>query len=392
MASRPESLSDRPSAGRKECGRGHHPRSVFPPPRLRPAPAPPKTGRRGGTSLASRRGRRRAMAPSRVQIERVLCPVDFSEFSARALARACDVAAWFDARVTVVHVCPNVAPGGPEIPCVPVSAETMRAFREQSREELVRFTEPFFLREIPVASEVWEGEAWRAILEGAAALPADLVVMGTHGRTGFEHLLLGSVTEKVLRRAGCPVLVVGAAATTSAPGLFRRIVCAVDLSEHSRQTIDVALAFAQENDAVVTLLHVLNAASGAAVSGLLRPLPAMDARRRELEAEALEKLRMAAPDDARDFCQVKERATTGTPWREILAVADERKADLVVMGAHGHGPVGERLFGSTTSQVVRRSACPVLVVRPVEALPASKPLRADAEANAEPRPPEPVAS
>src|SRR5262249_1920857 len=185
------------------------------------------------------------------------------------------------------------------------------------------------------------------------------------------------------------VLTVGAGGPASAPGLFRRILCAVDLSEHSRRTIDAALAFAQESDAVVTLLHVVNAASGPAVSALFRPLPAMDGRRRGVEAGALASLRTAAPDDARDFCQVKERATTGTPWREILAVADERKADLVVMGAHGHGPVGERLFGSTASQVVRRSACPVLVVRPVEFLPGSRPLRADEDAV--PRIPDPVA-
>jgi nucleotide-binding universal stress UspA family protein len=330
------------------------------------------------------------MAPSRVQIERVLCPVDFSEFSARALARACDVADWFGARVSVVHVCPNVIPGGPETPYFPLSAETMRAVREQSREELARFTEPFLAREVPIVTEVWEGEPWRAILEEAAALPADLVVMGTHGRTGFEHLLLGSVTEKVLRRAGCPVLVVGSEGPVATSGLFRRILCAVDLSEHSRQTIDTALAFAQEGDAAVTLLHVVNGASAPAVSALFRTLPAIDARRRELEAEALDKLRTATPDGTRDFCEVKEHATTGTPWREILAVADERKADLVIMGAHGHGPVGERIFGSTTSQVVRRSACPVLVVRPVETLPASRPLRADEDAV--PHTPAPVAS
>jgi nucleotide-binding universal stress UspA family protein len=318
------------------------------------------------------------MAPSRVQIERVLCPVDFSEFSARALARACDVAAWFGARVTVVHVCPNVVPGGPEAPYFPVSAETMRAVREQSREELARFVEPFLRREVPLATEVGEGEAWRAILDAAGTLPADLVVMGTHGRNGFEHLLLGSVTEKVLRRAGCPVLVVGAEGPISARGLFRRILCAVDLSDHSRETIDTALAFAQEGDAAVTLLHVVNAASPGAVSALFRPLPAMDARRRELEDQALVTLRAATPDDAREFCDVKELARTGTPWREILNVADERKADLVVMGAHGHGPIGERLFGSTTSQVVRRSACPVLVVRPVEVPAGTSPARAHA--------------
>jgi nucleotide-binding universal stress UspA family protein len=243
----------------------------------------------------------------------------------------------------------------------------MQALREQSAEDLRRFVEPFLGRGVALASEVWEGEPWRAILEGAATVSADLVVMGTHGRTGFEHLLLGSVTEKVLRRAGCPVLTVGSSLHLPAPGLFRRILCAVDLSGSSRRTIDTALAFADESDALVTMLHVVSDASTPAVPGLFGHVQSLDARRREVEEEALARLRREIAPEDREWRQVREVAATGTPWREILAVADERKADLVVMGAHGHGPLGERLFGSTASHVVRRSACPVLVVRPVEA-------------------------
>jgi nucleotide-binding universal stress UspA family protein len=289
--------------------------------------------------------------------------VDFSAFSAQALARACDIGGWFGAQVTALHVCPDVFAGGPEAPCLPVPAATMRALREQGQEELLRLVEPFRGRGVALSAEVREGDPWRAILEQAADLPADLVVMGTHGRTGLEHLLLGSVTEKVLRRAACPVLTVGSPPPVGAPALFRRIVCAVDLSEHSRQTIDTALAFALETDAAVTLLHVVHAPLGPAVNSVFRPLPGVDATLPDQGAEALESLRSLTPGECRDWCQLSERASAGTPWREILAVADERKADLVVMGAHGHGPLGERVFGSTTSQVVRRSACPVLVVR-----------------------------
>jgi nucleotide-binding universal stress UspA family protein len=333
------------------------------------------------------------MAPSRVRIRRILCPVDFSAYSTQALARACDIAAWFEAQVTVLHVCPNLFPGGPEAPCLPASAATMRALREQGKEELIRLAEPFRGRGVALSTEVCEGDPWRAILEQAVALPADLVVMGTHGRTGFEHLLLGSVTEKVLRRATCPVLTVGSPAPVPAPALFRRILCAVDLSEHSRQTIDTALAFGLESGAAVTLLHVVNTPPGPAVNGLFRPLPPLDARRAERETEALERLRSLAPGEGRDWCQLNEQASTGTPWREILAVADERKADLVVMGAHGQGPFGERLFGSTTSQVVRRSACPVLVVRRVaEPVASAEPAPAREKAQLKPRKRELVAS
>jgi nucleotide-binding universal stress UspA family protein len=74
-------------------------------------------------------------------------------------------------------------------------------------------------------------------------------------------------------------------------------------------------------------------------------------------------LRQAVPDAARDFCEVNERVEAGTAWRKILDAAEEMDADLIVMGAHAHGPIGRVFFGSTSSHVVRQASCPVLVVR-----------------------------
>ena len=222
---------------------------------------------------------------------------------------------------------------------------------------------PFLGEGVPIETKVLEGDPWRVIREEAEALPADLLVMGTHGRSGFEHLLLGSVTEKVLRRAPCPVLTVGEVPPHPRKGpLFRRIVCAADLTEASERTLEVALSLASENDARITLLHVVESLPGETGSRLYLAVPEIGPLRRDLVDQARAQLRQAVPDAARDFCSVSERVETGSAWSEILRVADETDADLIVMGAHARGGMARMLFGSTASHVVRRATCPVLVI------------------------------
>jgi nucleotide-binding universal stress UspA family protein len=304
------------------------------------------------------------MAPTRTSIERILCPVDFSEFSARALERAVLLARWFEARVEVLHVIPFVVPAGAGLPYFPAPVESTKSLRDQSRKELEKFVEPFLNDGAAVELKVLEGDPWRIIRDEAEALPADLLVMGTHGRGGFEHLLLGSVTEKVMRRAPCPVLTVGRVAPHGTRGpLFRNIVCASDLTESSARTVDTALSLAEENAAHLTLLHVVDTLPGEGGARLYLAVPEIGPLRRDLVAAARERLRQAVPDEARDFCDVSERVETGSAWGEILRVAEEVGADLIVMGEHVHGPIGRAFFGSTSSHVVRQATCPVLVVR-----------------------------
>jgi hypothetical protein len=93
------------------------------------------------------------------------------------------------------------------------------------------------------------------------------------------------------------------------------------------------------------------------------------ALRREIEAFALDRLRRAVPDEARDWCGVEERVSAGKPYREILRMAAEETADLIVMGAHARGALDRLFLGSNASQVVRQAACPVLIVRPTEPRP-----------------------
>ena len=303
------------------------------------------------------------MAPAGIEIERILCPVDFSEFSGRALERAVRLGNWFEARVEALHVIPFVMPANAGLPYFPSPVVTTPARREQSAQELARFVEPFLSEGVPIETRVREGDPWRVIRDEAEALPADILVMGTHGLSGFEHLLLGSVTEKVLRRAPCPVLTVGTVPAQPRTGpLFRRILCAVDLTAASEQTLDMALSLAGENDARITLLHVVESLPAATGGRLYLAVPEIGPLRRHLVEQTTQRLREAVPEKARDFCDVGERVETGTAWRQILRVAEEVDADLIVMGEHSRGVLGRAFFGATSGHVVRQASCPVLVV------------------------------
>jgi nucleotide-binding universal stress UspA family protein len=142
----------------------------------------------------------------------ILHPTDFSPGSAAAFVYACDLARDYDARLIVLH-----AVG----PIVPVAADGMIVspdldeLRDIARKQLdaIRPANPA----VRVERAVREGPSTQAILEAAAEFRADLIVMGTHGRTGFRRLVLGSVTEEVLRKAPCPVLTVKVPAPETPP-------------------------------------------------------------------------------------------------------------------------------------------------------------------------------
>jgi nucleotide-binding universal stress UspA family protein len=203
-----------------------------------------------------------------------------------------------------------------------------------------------------------------AIAGRVATTHADLLVMGTHGRSGFQHMLLGSVTEKVIRTVTCPTLVVPPRAPDVAPDTpvtFRHILCPTDFLASSLKACEYAISVAEEWDAQVTLVHVVEmlAAVGEAPSlddpyARLRGAAIADARRR---------LSDLIPEDARAFCTIDAVVVEGRAYKEILCLAKQKGTDLIVMGVHGRKPLDLLFFGSTAHHVLRASTCPVLVVR-----------------------------
>jgi nucleotide-binding universal stress UspA family protein len=297
-----------------------------------------------------------------IEFKRILCPVDFSDSSIRALAHAEALARWYEAQLTVLHVVPTFEP-------IQVQAELgvpVQIVNPMPREEVVRQMRPF-LERAGVSSEAQliaeAGDPRTTIVDQALTTRADLIVIGTHGRRGFTRLLLGSVAETVLHEAPCPVMTVSPHTEAAASDVvtFKRILCPIDFSPSALLALGFALDLARQAGGLVTLLHV--------VEWLAEEEPRTSAHfnvpevRGYMVDDARQRLRSLVAEESRVWCEIDDVIVSGRAHREILRAAEARQADLIVMGSQGRGGVGLALFGSTTQQVVRSAACPVLTVR-----------------------------
>jgi nucleotide-binding universal stress UspA family protein len=291
-------------------------------------------------------------------LTRVLCATDFSAVSAKAERYAIALAQRFGARLALLHVDPPIplaAPYGE----IPVDLALFDEQRRTADREMLAARERAKAAGLEVEVEIRGGSPAREILE-VARQGVDLLVIGTHGRSGFEHLLLGSVAEKVLRRAQCPVLIVPAAADPDKGVLFSRILCPIDGSAASSAAVAFAVSLARETDGVIHLLQAVEPLQ------MVSEIGALDARayEREAEAAARKTLHDAVSDELRRWCRIDEEVTVGKASQRILDAARDGSADIVVMGVRGRNAIDLLAFGSTTNDVVRRAGCPVLVVHP----------------------------
>lgn len=294
----------------------------------------------------------------------VLCPTDFSDVSARAETYAAALARHYDASLHLLHVdppMPVMAPYGE----IPVDARMFEEQREVAIADLAAAGERARQQGISVEVTMRGGQPAREILAVAASTGADLLVIGTHGRGGVEHLLLGSVAEKIMRKAACPVLVVPPGAHPEGGVRFTRILCPIDGSAVSQQALTYALSLARETDGHVTLLAVVEPVPAAGEFGAID----VEEYRKAGEAHAQRLLREAVPDEVRQWCRIDERVAVGKPSERILDAAAVEHADVIVMGVRGRGAIDLLAFGSTTNEVIRRAACPVLAVHPIAPLP-----------------------
>jgi nucleotide-binding universal stress UspA family protein len=303
-----------------------------------------------------------------VRLKQILCPVDFSDFSRHAFDRAVGVARCYEGRIAVLHVFPvfsamPVVPYGPE---GPGSFGLQGADRDHALKELARFLaleEPIGT---PIEYHVAEAPlVHKEIAAQASRLSADLIVLGTHGRSGFERLMLGSIAEKVVRTSRVPVMTVPPHVPDAVPlgrDPFRRILFATDFSEGSEAALRYAASLAQHAAAPLTVVHVVEPipVGHDPVAGSAFDVVAYHAA---LEREAAERLRHLVPDAIRLGCDTDDVVARGKPYVEILRVAAERQIDLIVLGVHGRNALDRLVFGSTAEHVVRRATCPVLTVR-----------------------------
>ena len=296
---------------------------------------------------------------------RILCPIDLSDTSGHAVAFAAALAASSGALLTLHYIyVPMFAP----VPGLPIPGDRVPP-DEVARviDEIRTFaTAAGCPPGTPVTVDV--GHPATEILVRAERDKSDLIVMGTHGASGFTRLVLGSVTEKVLRQAPCPVLTVPPGAADSSHVSFRHIVCAVDFADWSLAALNLAVSLAQESGARLTAIHAIEWPWPEPPAPNFSDLPKTQADallefRRYTSDRATTRLADAVKDAVAGRCEADTLVVNGKSHVEVVRAASSTQADLIVIGMHGRSALDIALFGSTTNQVVRHATCPVLTVR-----------------------------
>jgi nucleotide-binding universal stress UspA family protein len=285
-------------------------------------------------------------------VKRVLCAVDPSDGSAELLQYANAIVQWYGGCLTALHVVPTSD-----------AAETPRDDRRHAVVGRMRQTiAAAGVSRDRVRYEVESGEPAAMILARAVALRTDTIVVGTRRQRSTDDVRVGSVTDMVLRHARCDVLTVPPSRSSVAnDGRVGSIVCGIDFSTRSTDALRATFDLADRMQSRVVLVH--------AIEWLVEVEPADDLEfdvsdlRTRLVYNAQRRLDAFATNESPLDGAVRTKAAIGRSHRELLSIAAEEHADVIVVGSTGRGGTRLPVLGSTVEQLVRAAACPVLTIR-----------------------------
>ena len=284
---------------------------------------------------------------ARISVKNILFPTDFSAASGAALPFAQTLARIYDSTLLLAHVIPAE-------PHLQVTTDRFppeeKKIWQDAKQKLAKFAHAHDLDNIPSQQLLDRGDLADVIPEMIREQKVDLVVLGTHGRTGVRKVVLGSGAEEIYRSAQCPVLTFGPKAQAAAWSL-RRILCPVDVTEDPEPALHYALSLAEENQAELIILQAV---------------PMVPWQHREsVEREERAHLERLIPAQAADRCVPQFLIRWEHPVDAILLAADDRRADLIVMGVRKAraAALSSHLPWPVASEVVSRAMCPVLTVR-----------------------------
>jgi nucleotide-binding universal stress UspA family protein len=291
-------------------------------------------------------------ARARVQVKNVLFATDFSPAAAGAVPYAREIAKRYGANLFALHVRPPVVNPMTAPASWAAEVELADAQQKQQRETLIAAfpgTKPEVIIE--------EGDIQSSVTHAIDKHEIDLIVIGTRGRTGVGKFFLGSTAEEILRHSPCPVLTVGPHSLSgpAVDGRLREILYATDLSVEAPAAAAYALSLAQEFQARLTLLHVISDRKAGELA-----IP------EQFEESSTELLRKLVPPEAEAWCKPQFVVGRGEAAEKILKVAEDRNADLIVLGVRaetGFPGAATHLPIATAHKVVSHATCPVLTVR-----------------------------
>jgi nucleotide-binding universal stress UspA family protein len=288
-----------------------------------------------------------------ITIKKILCPVDFFPASEGAAMRAARIAADYDATLKLLHV---VSPILSSYKFPLNRAEAIKSLEQAATRKMKKLIERIeAVAGIAIKSEIRAGNVQNEIKRAVDRDKPDLIVMGTHGHHGIERWFLGSVTESLLRHSPVPLLTVSPA-SKDGDRRVSRILVTTDFSDGTADALAYAFSIAQENQARVDLLHVVEDVGLEIFNRYGDPF--LKNIRKKLEG--------LVPRGAKNWCEVRTRVESGKPYRVILKILEREKPDLLVMNIHGKNRIDRALLGTTAERVVRAADCPVLLIPPLK--------------------------
>jgi nucleotide-binding universal stress UspA family protein len=273
----------------------------------------------------------------------ILVPTDFSETATVALQHAASLATHFGSHLSVLYADTFLPPiDVAAVPAFPYSGEIDERVRA-AETRLADYAKKHLPAGLDCDVRVAVDSPVEAILSHTSEAGIDWIVMGTHGRSGFKRMILGSVTEAVIRKSDRPVLAVRE--TEKSAGAYQRILCPVTYSEEARVAAEYAAVLASKMDGLVTYLLITDADE--------ETIPLVG---------QLDRLRGWVPEKARANALYKELTLSRNRNESIIEFAKKHRSDLVVIGASQGRFTEETVFGTTPEDITRHADCPVLVV------------------------------
>jgi nucleotide-binding universal stress UspA family protein len=279
-----------------------------------------------------------------ISFKNILFLTDFTEASDSAMAYAAGLARHYNAQLYPAHAC------DPVILTESAGTDILQEVEDNSRERLTRLAKEIGVACIPLFAR---GPVEAAVPFWITEHGIDLVVMGTHGRHGLQHFLMGSIAEAVFRNATCPVLTVGPHVTSRPSRDFKveNILFPTDLGNQAEFAAQYALSVAQESRANITLMHVISLDK------------ASQSERLALVEKAYQKLGKIVPEEAREWCKPEFVVEVGDPAKELLGFAATERPDLIVLGLPAGKKFNSHFRTGVTYTIVSSAPCPVLTVR-----------------------------
>lgn len=299
-----------------------------------------------------------------MRLKTVLCPVDFSKVSSKELGLASQICERFAARLVVQHNIDYIPPI--YLANAWMYSETHMAPEEEKEAQAERRLQELFAKlpsTLQFEGKITFGHLDESILHLGRELPADLIVMGTHGASSTEH---ASHTDRVLAQAPCPILTVRDEVPESRLPAFKSegeliqlaVLLPMDFSTHSLHALEFAFGLMEDLPVRLHLLHIEGQIAWDDLGGIAHLN--LNEKKQQRLAHSLERLKALIPEDfsARVNCVVR----MGSVVDEIVTYANDIAASFVIMGAHPKNIFDKLLFGVTSKGVLHRSPCPVWLV------------------------------